>query len=72
MLQILHHPNLPHQLVLVLIHSSQGTNMCKNVLQSVCELECVDIAETELHVGIDDEFCKSEDFMAEMEGVSEM
>lgn len=36
MFQILAHPDLPHQFVLVAIHASQLTNMGKDILQSIC------------------------------------
>lgn len=39
MLQVLAHPNLPHELVLVAVHASQLTNMGEDVLQSICQLQ---------------------------------
>lgn len=39
MLQVLAHPDLSHQLVLVTIHASQLTNMGKDILQSICQLQ---------------------------------
>lgn len=39
MFQILAHPDLPHQFVLVAIHASQLTNMGKDILQSICQLQ---------------------------------
>lgn len=43
MLKILAHSNLPHELVLVPVHSSQLTHVTKNVLQTIRQLECVHI-----------------------------
>lgn len=39
MFQVLAHPDLPHQLVLVAIHTSQLANMGKDILQSICQLQ---------------------------------
>lgn len=39
MLQVLAHPDLSHQLVLVAIHASQLTHMGKDVLQAICQLQ---------------------------------
>lgn len=39
MLQILAHPDLPHQFILVAIHASQLTNMGKDILQPICQLQ---------------------------------
>lgn len=39
MLQVLAHPDLPHQLIFVAIHASQLTNMGKDILQSICQLQ---------------------------------
>ena len=38
--------------------------MSKYVLKGVCELECVDIAKTELDMRIDNKLCKAQDFSA--------
>lgn len=50
MLQVLAHPNLPHELVLVTIHSSQLAYVSENVLKSVRELECVDVVQSVLNM----------------------
>jgi hypothetical protein len=43
----------------------------KDVLECVCELEGVDVAETVLNVGVDHELRETKDFTTQMEGVSE-
>ena len=53
MLEVLRHAHLPHELILVSVHACQGTNVGKDVLQGVSQLEGVDIAKTELNVSID-------------------
>ena len=58
-------------LVLVPIHSRQGANMGKDVLDGIGELECVDIPETVLNMGVDDELGQAKDFSTQVEGVSE-
>ena len=52
MLEVLRHAHLPHELILVSVHACQGTNVSKNILQGVNQLEGVDIVETELNVSI--------------------
>lgn len=71
MLQVLRHTDLPHELVLVTVHSREGTDVGEGVLQSVGELEGVDVAKTVLDVGIDDELGEAEDFTTQVECVSE-
>lgn len=58
-------------LVFIPIHSSEGTNMRKNVLQRISKLEGIDIPQSELDMRIDDEFRKTQDFTTEMERISE-
>ena len=50
MLEVLAHSNLPHQLVLVAVHSSQLSHMSEGVLQAVGQLEGIHIAQTILHM----------------------
>ena len=45
--------------------------MSKDILQGVRELEGIHIAETELHMSIDDELGKTKNFSTEMERISE-
>ena len=54
-------------LVLVPVHTSQRANVCKDVLQCVCELESIDIAKAEL--SINDELRKTQDFSTRVESV---
>ena len=58
-------------LVLVPIHTGQGTNVTEDILQCIGQLERVDISETELHVRIDNQLRQTQNFSAQMEGVSE-
>jgi hypothetical protein len=52
MLEVLRHAHLPHELILVPVHPCQGTNVRKDILQGVGQLEGVDIAKTKLNVSI--------------------
>ena len=45
--------------------------MGEDVLNRICELEGIDSSKSELHMGIDDELGETEDFTAQMEGISE-
>jgi hypothetical protein len=47
------HCQWPHELILVPVRACQGTNVRKDILQGVSQLEGIDIAETELNVSID-------------------
>lgn len=71
MLKALAHTNQAHKLVLVMVHASQRSNVRKDVLQGVGQLECVNTTKTELDVCIDDEFGKPEKFTTQMESISE-
>ena len=71
MFQIFGHPDLLHELVLVSVHSRELTDVGEEILQSVRKLESVDVTKSELDVRVDDELGQSQDFSAEMEGVSE-
>ena len=61
MLEVLGHAYLPHQLILVPVHTGQGTNMREDVLERIGELEGVDVAQTELHVCVDHELRQTKD-----------
>lgn len=52
MLEILAHPDLPHQLVLVAVHPGQLSHVSEDVLQSVRQLERVHIVQTVLDVRV--------------------
>lgn len=69
--QVLAHPDLLHQLVLVSVHSRQLSDVGEHVLKTVGELERVDVAQTELDVGVDDELGETQDLSDQVEGVSE-
>ena len=45
--------------------------MCEDVLESIGELERVDVAKTELDVGVDDKLRQAQDLATQVEGVSE-
>ena len=62
MLEVLGHAYLPHQLILVPVHTGQSTDMRKDILQRVGELEGVDVAQTVLHVSVDDELGETKNF----------
>ena len=71
MFKIFAHSNLSHQLVLVTVHASQLTNVSKNVLKTVSQLESVDVVETILDMGVDNQLCQTQDFATKMESISE-
>jgi pyrimidine operon attenuation protein/uracil phosphoribosyltransferase len=58
-------------LVLVPVHSSQGTDVTEDVLESVRKLEGVDVTETELDMRVDNELSQPQNLTTEMESVSE-
>ena len=70
-LEILAHTDLPHQLVLVTVHAGQLTDVGENVLKAISQLEGIDVVETVLDVGVDDQLRQTQNFTAEMESISE-
>lgn len=44
--------------------------MREDVLESVCELECLDVAESVLHVRIHDQLDQTQDFATQMECIA--
>lgn len=65
------HPDLPHQLVLVSVHASELPHMGEGVLQAVCKLEGVHIAQPELDIGIHYQLGQPQNLSAKVEGVAE-
>ena len=56
MFEVFAHSDLPHQFVLVAIHSSQLTNVSKRVLKTVGQLESIDVAKAILNMRVNYEF----------------
>jgi hypothetical protein len=71
MLQILGHPHLPHQSVFVSIHTCQMANMTENVLETVSQLERLNLTESVLNMGVYHQFHQFQNFTAQMEGITE-
>ena len=71
MLQVLCHAHLPHQLVLVPVHTGQGSDVSKDVLQCVGKLEGINVPQTVLNVCIDNKLSQAKNFTAQMESISE-
>ena len=57
-------------LILVPVHSRQSADMSEDVLDGIGELEGINVSETVLNVGIDDEFSQTKDFTTQVEGVA--
>jgi hypothetical protein len=70
-LEILAGSDLLHEFVLVSVHSRQLSDVGKHVLQSIGQLECVDVSESELDVRVDNELGETQDFSTQVESVSE-
>lgn len=49
-------PRKQTDFVFVPVHSSECTNMGEDVLQSISQLESIDVSEPELDVCVDDKF----------------
>lgn len=45
--------------------------MCKDVLDSIRQLEGVDVSKSELDVRVDNELCETQDFTTQVERISE-
>jgi len=67
MFEILAHPDLPHELVLVSVHAGELAHVGEHVLEAVGELEGVHVVQTVLHVRVDDQLRQTKDFSAKME-----
>eukprot|EP01137_Pigoraptor_chileana_P034039 Opistho-2@25961 len=70
-LEILAHANLPHELVLVAVHARELAHVTENVLESVRQLEGVDVAQPILHVRVHNELGHPKNLSAEVKGVAE-
>ena len=64
-------PRLAHQLVLVPVHARQLAHVGERVLQAVGQLVRIDVAQAELHVGVDHQLGQAQDLAAQVEGVAE-
>ena len=69
--QIFAHADLPHQFVLVTVHSGELADVGEDVLEPIGQLESIDIVQSILNVGVDNELCKSQNFTTQMESVTE-
>jgi len=45
--------------------------MRKNILQRICELESIDVSETELHMSVDDELGEPKNLATQLKCISE-
>ena len=70
-LQVLAHPDLSHQPVLVAVHARELADVRKDVLKSVGELECIDVAQPVLHDGVDNQLGQPQDLARQVERVAE-
>lgn len=43
--------------------------MHEDILQCICELESINIAQAELNMGINDKLCKAQNLMTQVEGI---
>lgn len=67
MLQILAHPDLPHELVLVSVHAGELADVREDVLQPVSQLERVHVVQAVLDVRVHYQLCETEDLAAQVE-----
>ena len=70
-LEILAHPDLLHQLVLVPVHAGQLAHVRHGVLQPVRQLEGVHVVESVLHVGVHQQLRQPQDLTTQVERVTE-
>jgi hypothetical protein len=69
-LKILSHSDLSHEAILIPVHTSELANMSKDILQPICELECLNITQSILNMRVNDKLGKSQDLPAEVEGIT--
>ena len=70
MFEVFAHPNLPHQFVLVPVHSCQLADVGEGVLQTVSQLEGIHVAKAILDVGVNNELGQPKYLTTQMEGVA--
>ena len=70
-LQVFRHSDLSHELVLVTVHARKGTNVRKDILEGICELEGVNITKPVLDMGINDKLRQAQNFSTEVESIPE-
>jgi len=70
-LQVLAHPDLTHQPILVPVHASQLPDVGERVLQAIRQPIRIDVTHAELHVRIDDQLGQTQNLSDEMESVAE-
>jgi hypothetical protein len=54
MLEIFASPDLTHETVLVTVHTSELTDVIENIVNTVSQLEGIDVAKSILYMGIED------------------
>jgi pyrimidine operon attenuation protein/uracil phosphoribosyltransferase len=57
-------------LVLISVHTRQGTDVAEDILECISQLEGIDIAKTELNMCVNDKLSKTKNFAAQVESVS--
>ena len=70
MFDIFTHTDLSHQLVLVAIHAGQLANVSEHILQTIRQLEGVDVAQAILYVTVNHKFCQTQDLAAQVESIA--
>ena len=68
--EVLAESNLPHELVLVAVHTSQLAHMGKRVLQAIGKLVGIHIAQPVLHMRVHHQLRETQDFTTEMESIA--
>ena len=71
MLHILAHTDLPHHTILIPIDTGKLSQVRIHVLETIIELKRVHVTQAVLHVAVDNELDNTEDFTAEVEGITE-
>ena len=69
MLDVFAHSDLPHEFVLVPIHSSQLTNMGENIPKTISELKAVHITKSVLDIRIYHQLGQTENLTTQMESI---
>lgn len=70
MFEIFAESYLPHQLVLVTVHASELPHMSECVLEAICQLERIHIAQPVLHVGINNQLRQAKNLPTKMKGIA--
>ena len=71
MLDVLAHPDLSHEFVLVSVHACELSHMSKHILQTISQLEGVHITQSVLHMTVNHQLRQTQNLTTQVESIPE-